>query len=126
MTINFLFSFSFLLFAFSFSFPLSFPFISFLSLFLFLFFSFSFYPPFFCFSSLLIFPPPVALIPQTSAILGVCEVSPGRSNIHYEGNLLCKSEWVVWVCGFCFFVRRRQLHSKKISKSKINPIIITL
>ena len=43
---------------------------------------------------------PVALILQTSADLGVCEDAPGRSNIHYEGNLICKSEWV---CGFFFF-----------------------
>ena len=57
MTINFLFFFFFPSLFFLFPFPLSFPFISFLSLFLFFFFSFSFYPPFFCFSSLLIFPP---------------------------------------------------------------------
>ena len=62
----------------------------------------------------------VALILQTSADLGVCEDAPGRSNIHYEGNLICKSEWV---CGRCFVVSK-QTHSRVIAKKsliKTNP-----
>ena len=38
----------------------------------------------------------VASTLQTSAASRTCESSSGLSNIHYEGNLICKSEWV---CG---------------------------
>ena len=63
---------------------------------------------------------PVALILQTSADLGVCEDAPGRSNIHYEGNLICKSEWV---CGRCFVVSKQTARAviAKKSLSKTNP-----
>ena len=63
---------------------------------------------------------PVALILQTSADLGVCEDAPGRSNIHYEGNLICKSEWVCGCGFFCFFSDGNSYIVKK-SLSKINP-----
>ena len=67
---------------------------------------------------------PVALILQTSADLGVCEDAPGRSNIHYEGNLICKSEWV---CGFIifFFFSDGDSYIVKKSLSKINPTTTT-
>ena len=66
---------------------------------------------------------PVALILQTSADLGVCEDAPGRSNIHYEGNLICKSEWV---CGRCFVVSKQTARAviAKKSLSKTNPTVM--
>ena len=67
----------------------------------------------------------VVLILQTSAILGVCEDAPGRSNIHYEGNLICKSEWVCGCVARCLSSDRFCFIAKK-TLIEINPIIIII
>ena len=55
----------------------------------------------------------VASTLQTSAASRTCESSSGLSNIHYEGNLICKSEWVCGCVARCLSSDRFFFISKK-------------